>query len=276
MRAAPDERLTIGIARVKILVLAPHPFFQARGTPLAVRTVLEFLSGRGHHVDVLTLHEGEDVAIPNCRIFRIPALPGIRNVRPGFSFKKVVCDVLMFVACMRMVRRSRYDLIHAVEESAFIAAASQTRVTASPTSTTWIPRSPSRWSRRIPAPVRVAVHALLRVAGRSTESRRADGVRRARGRGAGPRSRPSRSAGSRTARCCRRVAPGDANGSGPLPEAVKRDGPIAMYVGNLERYQGIDLLLEGFRHTLRTLPSANLVIVGGRADDILRYREDRR
>ncbi len=67
-------------------------------------------------------------------------------------------------------------------------------------------------------------------------------------------------------------APGDANGSGPIPEAVKRDGPIALYVGNLERYQGIDLLLEGFRHTLRTLPSANLVIVGGRPDDILRYR----
>jgi hypothetical protein len=49
---------------VKILLLAPHPFFQARGTPLAVRTVLEFLSGRGHHVDILTLHEGEDLAIP--------------------------------------------------------------------------------------------------------------------------------------------------------------------------------------------------------------------
>ena len=36
-----------------------------------------------------------------------------------------------------------------------------------------------------------------------------------------------------------------------------------MYVGNLEHYQGIDLLLEGFRHTLTKVPSANLVIVGG-------------
>ena len=79
---------------MKILVLAPHPFFQARGTPLAVRTVLEFLGARGHQVDVLTLHEGEDVVIPNCRIHRIPKLPGIRNVRAGFSFKKVVCDVV--------------------------------------------------------------------------------------------------------------------------------------------------------------------------------------
>ena len=34
------------------------------------------------------------------------------------------------------------------------------------------------------------------------------------------------------------------------PETV--GAPVAMYVGNLERYQGIDLLLEGFRHTLES------------------------
>jgi glycosyltransferase involved in cell wall biosynthesis len=45
-----------------------------------------------------------------------------------------------------------------------------------------------------------------------------------------------------------------------------------MYVGNLEHYQGIDLLLEGFRHTLDRLPQARLVIVGGQADDITRYQ----
>jgi hypothetical protein len=46
--------------RVKILVLAPHPSLPGEGDPLALRTVLEFLSARGHQVDVLTLHEGED------------------------------------------------------------------------------------------------------------------------------------------------------------------------------------------------------------------------
>jgi glycosyltransferase involved in cell wall biosynthesis len=46
-----------------------------------------------------------------------------------------------------------------------------------------------------------------------------------------------------------------------------------MYVGNLEPYQGIDLLLRGFRHTLERVPNAQLVIVGGREDDIDRYRE---
>jgi glycosyltransferase involved in cell wall biosynthesis len=47
-----------------------------------------------------------------------------------------------------------------------------------------------------------------------------------------------------------------------------------MYVGNLEPYQGIDLLLHGFRHTLERVPNAQLVIVGGRPDDIEMYREE--
>ena len=108
---------------MRILLLAPQPFFQARGTPIAVRMVLEFLGSRGHRVDALTYHEGTDVDLPNCRIVRIPRLPGVRNVRPGFSLKKVLCDVAMLVTCARMMRRTKYDLVHAVEESAFIAAA---------------------------------------------------------------------------------------------------------------------------------------------------------
>ena len=111
---------------MRILLLAPHPFFQARGTPIAVRTVLEFLSERGDSVDVLTYSEGADVEIRNCRIHRIPRVPGLRNIRAGFSVKKVICDALMVVACLGMVRRTRYDLIHAVEESAFIASAMRT------------------------------------------------------------------------------------------------------------------------------------------------------
>jgi glycosyltransferase involved in cell wall biosynthesis len=59
------------------------------------------------------------------------------------------------------------------------------------------------------------------------------------------------------------------NGRSPLPPT---DGPVAMYVGNLEPYQGIDLLLEGFRHTLGRVPQAKLVIVGGREADIAHYR----
>ena len=46
-----------------------------------------------------------------------------------------------------------------------------------------------------------------------------------------------------------------------------------MYVGNLEHYQGIGLLLEGFQHSLKRVPDARLVIVGGMQKDIVRYRD---
>ena len=66
-----------------------------------------------------------DVKIPNCRIVRIAKLPGIRGIRPGFSIKKVICDLFMARKLLVMLRENRYDLIHAVEESVFPASAAQ-------------------------------------------------------------------------------------------------------------------------------------------------------
>lgn len=252
---------------MKILLLAPQPFFQARGTPIAVRLVLEFLSGRGHQVDLLTFHEGSDVEIPNCRIVRIPRLPGIHNIRPGFSLKKVLCDLAMFFSCARLMHRTRYDLVHAVEESAFIAAALQPL-----TGVPYVYDMDSSLAEQM-----IDAYPGLRLIG--PVLRRCEGVA------------VRRSAGVLTV-CAtlqdiaRNHAPGTpvgrvedttllppgerANGAKQLPPETE-GAPVALYVGNLERYQGIDLLLEGFRHTLDQMDQARLVIVGGRQDDIEHY-----
>lgn len=252
---------------MKILLLAPQPFFQARGTPIAVRLVLEFLSGRGHQVDVLTYHEGSDIEIPNCRIVRIPRLPGIHNIRPGFSLKKVLCDLAMFFSCARLMHRTRYDLVHAVEESAFIAAALQPL-----TGVPYVYDMDSSLAEQM-----IDAYPGLRLIG--PVLRRCEGVA------------VRRSAGVLTV-CAtlqdiaRNHAPGTpvgrvedttllppgerANGAKHLPPETE-GAPVALYVGNLERYQGIDLLLEGFRHTLDQMDQARLVIVGGRQDDIEHY-----
>ncbi len=47
---------------MKILLLAPQPFYQERGTPIAIKLLLEVLSRRGDQVDVVTFHEGADVS----------------------------------------------------------------------------------------------------------------------------------------------------------------------------------------------------------------------
>jgi len=32
------------------------------------------------------------VEYPHVRFSRIPRIPGVRNIRPGFSIKKLICD----------------------------------------------------------------------------------------------------------------------------------------------------------------------------------------
>jgi glycosyltransferase involved in cell wall biosynthesis len=259
---------------VRILVLAPHPFFQARGTPLAVRRVLEFLGTRGHQLDLLTLHEGEDVTIPNCRIHRIAQPFGIRNIRPGFSFKKVVCDLFMFAKCLRMVRKNHYDLIHAVEESAFIAAAMQ-RLTGIP----YIYDMDSSLAEQL-----VDAYPALQFAFPTLRRCEAFAVRRSLGvltvcaalEDVAHGHAPDKPIGRVEDTTLLGPDANAANGHGSdatLPSGVGPATPLAMYVGNLEHYQGIGLLLEGFRHTLIRVPQAHLVIVGGLKEDIAYYRK---
>jgi glycosyltransferase involved in cell wall biosynthesis len=49
------------------------------------------------------------------------------------------------------------------------------------------------------------------------------------------------------------------------------EGPLVMYVGNLERYQGVDLLLQSFVKVVSEAPRARLVIIGGAPQAITHY-----
>lgn len=106
---------------MKILVLAPQPFLEERGTPIAVDMIVRSLSERGHTVSLLTYHLGRDVTYAGVTPHRIPRVPFVRRVRPGFSLAKLVCDVVMFAKAWSLIRRERPDVIHAVEESVFMA-----------------------------------------------------------------------------------------------------------------------------------------------------------
>jgi glycosyltransferase involved in cell wall biosynthesis len=253
---------------VKILLLAPHPFYQARGTPIAVKLVLEFLSERGHSVDVLTYAEGADVQIPNCTVHRIRRVPGVRNIRAGFSFKKIVCDTLMVLACVGLMRRTRYDLVHAVEESAFIASG-MGRLSGVP----YVYDMDSSLAEQMvetypslglffPAFRRMEALAIRRSIGVLTVCAALEDIALAHD--------PGKPVGRVEDTTLLSDEWPDGRSEAVLPETD--GGPVAMYVGNLEPYQGIDLLLEGFRRALIEVPEAKLVIVGGRERDIVRYR----
>jgi glycosyltransferase involved in cell wall biosynthesis len=242
----------------RILFLAPQPFFQNRGTPIAELAVLNVLAARGYHVDVLTYHEGEDVEIPNCTIHRIPALPGVKRIRPGFSRHKLLCDSAMLLKCMELVRTNRYDLIHAVEEAAFIAVAVRTLF-----GIPFVYDMDSSLAQQM-----VEAYPALSWMRRVLERSERLAIRRSLAVLAVCKSLEETALGHDPDKLVGRVEDAsllDDGGGGTerLSETIGSSGPIVLYIGNLEPYQGIDLLIDGFARALGNVPEARLVVIGG-------------
>jgi glycosyltransferase involved in cell wall biosynthesis len=113
-RKAHNSRL------MKILMLAPEPFFQPRGTPISVYFRNQALSDLGHKIDLVTYHLGENVNLKNLKILRIPNLSLIRKVRIGPSLAKIPLDFLLLVKAFSQLVKRKYDLIFSHEEASFL------------------------------------------------------------------------------------------------------------------------------------------------------------
>jgi glycosyltransferase involved in cell wall biosynthesis len=94
-----------------------------RGTPLNIRSLSGVLGELNHEVHLLTYHLGEDVEIKNTKIHRILKIPFIKKVPVGPSYIKIILDFFLFSKALGMCLKNKYDLIHGVEEGAFLAVA---------------------------------------------------------------------------------------------------------------------------------------------------------
>ena len=105
--------------RLKILMLAPTPFFADRGCHVRIYEEARALIGLGHDVRIVTYHLGREMAgIP---ALRIPAVPWYRKLAAGPSWHKPYLDFLLFFKALAAARRCRPDIIHAhLHEGAFI------------------------------------------------------------------------------------------------------------------------------------------------------------
>ena len=254
---------------MNVLFLAPHPFYQDRGTPIAVNLILKVLAERKELVDVITYHEGRDVQYDGMTLYRIPRLPFIKDVRPGFSFKKLMCDGVMAVRSLQQLWRRQYHVIHAVEEAVFIALVLKA-----------IFRVPYVYDMDSSlAQQMVEKHPTL-----------------------GPLLSIFTYLESLAVKHAKAVVPVcDALGElalshgaehvwilhdvplledSDVPECVNvdhidipNDRFIVMYVGNLEAYQGIDLLLDSFSRVTAEVAHVDLVVVGGANTDIQKYQQ---
>lgn len=103
---------------MRILMVSPHPVYSPRGTPISVLNRCRALAELGHEVDLVTYPMGEDVPVPGLRYMRA-RVPGIRTVAVGLSWRKVPLDlaVLAKATWTMVVHRRRYQVLHTHEEA---------------------------------------------------------------------------------------------------------------------------------------------------------------
>src|SRR5437867_3292305 len=257
---------------MRILMIAPEPFFEPRGTPFSEYHRIRALLELGHTVDLVTYPFGRDVAMPGLRVFRCARPPFIRNVRIGPSPAKIPLDLTLTVTALRRAMRDRYDAVHSHEEGSFIGVllASVLGIphlydmhSSLPQQLTNFDYSRSRtlaalfgWMERFVirrSRVVIVICPRLEDVVRGIDA-----------------AVPS-------------VLIENAPGSGDAPTAgsgvavraalgLDATSPLILYTGTFEAYQGLDLLFASMRRVMLERPDARLVLAGGRPEQIAAAR----
>jgi glycosyltransferase involved in cell wall biosynthesis len=258
---------------VKVLVVAPQPFFAPRGTPLSVYYRTMVMAEQGVSIDLLAYGEGEDVEIKGVRLLRIPRMAWVGPVPVGPSWKKLFLDAFMFLWTVGLLMRNRYDAVHAHEESVFwcrmlkpifrfrliydMHSSLPQQLTNFQFTKSRILKSIFRMLedtclRKADAVVTICPDLMDYALGTGVPSAKHlliensifDDVRLAKP----PPGNPIAGA----------PAPAPA-----IPAALDLKRPIILYAGTFEHYQGIDILVKAFALVRARRPDIQLLLAGG-------------
>ncbi len=250
---------------MKILMIAPEPFFEPRGTPFSEYFRIQALTAMGHSVDLVTYPFGENKEIPGLRIFRCWRPPGMRAVKTGPSGAKLVLDFFLFFKALGRLVRGEYDLVHTHEEGNIMGVVFQ-KLTKTPhlydmhsSLVQQMDNFQFTRSRFIMKFFRVIETISLKNAASVIVICRSLYDHAAGITGAAKLTLIENFMDDRP-------ASGDDGTSLRLKSEIARDGEkVVMYTGTLEPYQGIPLLLDSVAH----LPGDfRLVLVGGTANQV--------
>lgn len=249
-----------------ILMIAPEPFFEPRGTPFSEFHRIRALTTLGHTVDLVTYPFGKDVELPGLRIIRSLKPPFVSRVKIGPSWAKVPLDALLTLTAFRMALTRKYDVIHSHEEGGAIgivlagllrkphlydmhSSLPQQISNFGYGKATWLAKA-FEWVERL---MLKRSQAVIVICQDLDDTVKALGV-----------NVPT-------------VLIENASGTAPLIGAglgvrtslgLDADTPVVLYTGTFEAYQGLDLLYAAMRHVLQTTPAARLVMVGGHPDQV--------
>jgi glycosyltransferase involved in cell wall biosynthesis len=255
-----------------ILMIAPEPFFEPRGTPFSEFHRIRALTTLGHTVDLVTYPFGHDVTMPGLRIFRALRPPGITRVGIGPSWTKVPLNILLMVTAVRRAFSGQYDGVHSHEEGGGIGVV-----------LAWLLGVPHLYDMHSSLPQQVSNFGYRGMPGLATMLGWLERLM---------------IRGSRvvivicpdladTAKAVRADVPTvlieNAPGSGDAPTAgsgrairetlgLSPETPVAVYTGTFEHYQGLDLLYAAMTIVRARRPDARLVLVGGTEPQVTKAR----
>jgi glycosyltransferase involved in cell wall biosynthesis len=259
---------------VKILMIAPEPFFEPRGTPFSEYHRIRALLELGHTVDLVTYPFGRDVSMPGLRVFRSLRPPFVNGIGIGPSWTKIPLDLFAACTSLRRALSERYDAVHSHEEGSWwgVVIASVLGVPHLYDMHSSLPQQLTNFSFSRSRVLRRTFARLERFVIR--------------------RSKVVVVICPHLADVVRAIEPGvpsvlieNAPGSGDAPtagsgERVRRElglpdaAPMIVYTGTFEHYQGLDLLFAAARQVIARRPESRFVLAGGRPDQIAGARGD--
>src|SRR5579859_2415779 len=95
---------------IRILAIAPTPFFVDRGGHVQIYEQARALISLGNVLELCTYHIGRDV--PGIPIHRIPKVPWYNKVDAGPSYQKLYLMIMLFFLSWREIRRFKPDVLH--------------------------------------------------------------------------------------------------------------------------------------------------------------------
>ena len=251
-----------------MLMIAPEPFFEPRGTPFSEFHRIRALGTLGHTVDLATYPFGQNVSLPGLTVYRAFKPPFLSRVGIGPSWAKVPLNILLTLTVLRLALTRRYDAVHSHEEGGGIGVV-----------VAWLLGVPHLYDMHSSLPQQVSnfgyrgMPGLARILGwlerlmirgsravivicqdLETTVRTIDT--------AVPVVLIENAPGGSTV-----VAPG-AGAEVRRTLGLTPDTPLFLYTGTFEHYQGLDLLYAAFAELVRTHPGARLVMAGGEPSQV--------
>ena len=252
-------------------MVAPQPFFRARGTPFSVLHRIRVLVEAGHSVDLITYPFGENVDMVGLRVIRSGRPAFVHDVKIGPSIAKLMLDIPLYWETVRALRNGNYDILHSHEEAAFFAVGLAKRfgLIHIYDMHSSLPHQLSNFSSFNLGPVRsffswLERRVLQTCNGVITICKELEEI-----------ALPI--CGS-TPHCMIENTADDQKVF-PIPDHDTKakyslgNRPLVLYTGTFEPYQGIDLLLQSFRLLRDRGVDARLILAGGRQKQIDGYRE---